>query len=220
MSSLDVEGELRELKRRIRALETQSPLESSAVKNGRVRFIGGLLRIEAGGRLEIEGTLEIDGTTTVTGTFTVTGPWSLDGDGAITGDVTITGKLVQNGDWELNGNGDITGDVELTGDLNVTAAGRVNVGTAMRLNPSSSGGAIEFTTGLITGASGALSVAFTGGGQLVLNSTANLVGSGCTIRAGSAPQIVGLPTINRTTIGSPPVGTVYADASGNLFRAT
>ena len=51
--------EMREILRRLAALESASPLESSSVSNGRVRFIGGLLRIDSGGRVEIVGTLQI-----------------------------------------------------------------------------------------------------------------------------------------------------------------
>jgi hypothetical protein len=89
----DVWGWIERLIRRIDRLESGANLENSSITNGRMRFIGGLLRIDSGGRVEIVGTLEIDGTTTVTGTFTVEGPWSLDGNGSITGNVTVTGKI-------------------------------------------------------------------------------------------------------------------------------
>lgn len=155
MGAIDVpgRGEFEALLRRVRALETQSPLESSSVENGRVRFIGGLLRVDAGGRVEIVGTLLVDGETTVTGTFNVNGPWQIAGDGSITGaasitgDVTITGPLKVDGAWELNGTGEIVGATKLTGDLSVTGAGRVKVGAAMTLDPSTDGGAVTFTGG-------------------------------------------------------------------------
>lgn len=122
-------AELKDLKRRIRELETGSPLQASSVTQGRVRFIGGLLRIDSGGRVEIVGTLQIDGTTKVTGTFRVDGPWTLAGNGAISGNVTGTGTLTWNGPWNLNGPGNVTGVVNVSGDLNLSGSGRIRAGT-------------------------------------------------------------------------------------------
>lgn len=103
MSTIDNigRGEFEQLKRELRALQTQSPLENSSVTNGRLRFIGGTLRVDSGGRVEIVGTLDIDGTTEVTGSFTVSGPWNMTGNGTITGDVTISG------DFNVTGGGKI-----------------------------------------------------------------------------------------------------------------
>ena len=92
---------LRELQSSERRAQSATPLRSGSVSDGRMRFIGGLLRIEAGGRLEIEGTVEIDGTTTVTGTFTITGPWTITGNGTITGNVTMTGDFVVSGTGKI-----------------------------------------------------------------------------------------------------------------------
>lgn len=122
-----------------------------------MRFIGGLLRVDSGGRVEIVGTLQVDGQTTVTGTFevtgpfTVTGPWNLKGAGIIEGDVTITGKVTQVGDmdvdgvftlngdgWSITGDGEISGEVLLTGSLEVAEGGYIQVGPT-RISGSSEG---------------------------------------------------------------------------------
>lgn len=112
---------------RLDRLEAGAHLENSSVTDGQMRFIGGLLRVDSGGRVEIVGTLRIDGVTSVTGEFTLEGPWSMTGDGTITGDVTVTGKWVQTGEWELNGNGKIQGNVEQTGDMTVKPPGKMVV---------------------------------------------------------------------------------------------
>ncbi|MEZ3156851.1 hypothetical protein AB1K56_07950 [Microbacterium sp. BWR-S6Y] len=144
---------LREMQDRIRRLENGIPLQNASVTRGRLRFIGGLLRVDAGGRVEIVGALQVDGETTVTGTFTVTGdftvegnltvtgPWNLEGAGTITGDVTVTGKVTQVGDmdidgvltvngsgWSITGDGEISGKVSLTGSLEVAEGGYIQVG--------------------------------------------------------------------------------------------
>src|SRR5690554_5613201 len=97
--------ELNEMKSRIKALETRPLLENSSVTDGRLRFIGGLLLIDSGGRLEVVG--ELDGE----GNFEWSGPWKFD-----------------SGDGEIGGNVRLTGDVDLTGDLDVAAGRRIRVG--------------------------------------------------------------------------------------------
>lgn len=136
----DAFKEIRELKREVRRLQNARPLENSSVTNGRMRFVGGLLRIDSGGRVEIVGALQVDGATVATGTFRIEGPWTFTGNGTISGNVNITGTLTQNGTWAFNGNGTVTGD------MNVTGGGRVKVGT-MTLDPSISGGAMTFGNG-------------------------------------------------------------------------
>lgn len=81
--------------RRIERLESGAILENSSITEGRMRFIGGLLRIDSGGRVEIVGTLEIDGNTTINGVFhlSATSDWTIDGNGVINGNVTISGNF-------------------------------------------------------------------------------------------------------------------------------
>lgn len=205
-------AELKDLKRRIRELETGSPLQASSVTQGRVRFIGGLLRIDSGGRVEIVGTLQIDGTTKVTGTFRVDGPWTLAGDGTISGDVTGTGRLTWNGPWNLNGAGQIAGNVTQTGNTNQKGTVTVN-----------GGGKI-----VVQG----------GGGDVVLDSSYAdpriLLGAG-NISAGAASftfavgsqavyffeNTIRIPAMATKPASSVPggfVGAVHADAAGKFWR--
>lgn len=203
------------LDRRVRDLETSSPLENASVTGGRVRFIGGTLRIDSGGRVEIVGTLQIDGTTTVTGTFRVDGPWTLAGNGTISGNVTGTGTLTWNGPWNLNGAGKIQGDVQVLG------AGKVRVGN-MTLDPSSNGGSMKFGSGPEVYANGAELSLYSGVGAFItLNgSSGKLNGPGARWLEVTATGIraIGLPTIAKASANNAPTGTVWADASGNLYR--
>lgn len=196
------------LERTVREIATGSPLQSSSVTKGRIRVIGGLLRIDEGGRVEIVGTLEIDGTTTVTGTFKVTGPWSLDGDGTISGDVTISGTVA------------LTGDMNVTGDINVTGSGRVKVGN-MTLDPSSNGGSMKFGSGPEVYANGAELSLYSGLGSFITLNAAEAKINGPGARwlevNGSGFKLVNLPTKTAASTGLP-VGALHADSSGNLFR--
>lgn len=93
----DVWRDLREMKRKVARLESGSMLENASITRGRVRFIGGTLRVDSGGRVEIVGTLSVDG------------PWDLDGDGDITGDVALDGTMtVRNGQIIVQGANPIT----------------------------------------------------------------------------------------------------------------
>lgn len=127
MGNVDYPGrdEFDDLMRRVRALETQSPLEHSSITGGRVRFIGGLLQVDSGGSVVIVGTLQVDGTSTVTGQFNVDGPFNLAGDGSITGQLTISGPV------DITGDVDLTGAMTVTGDVEVTGSGRIKVGDVL-----------------------------------------------------------------------------------------
>lgn len=81
----------RELMDRVRRLENTTMLQNAAVSEGRLRFIGGLLLIDSGGRLEVVGTFDGNGD------FTWSGPWAFTGDGGIAGDVDITGNATVKG---------------------------------------------------------------------------------------------------------------------------
>ena len=203
MGALDTpgRGEFEDLMRRVRALETQSPLERSSVKNGRVRFIGGELRIDSGGQLVIKGTLAVDGDSTVTGTFTVSGPWNLTGTGtitgatSITGNVTVAGKLVQNGEWELNGAGKIRGNVA------VEAGGKITVGGVV-LDSSFGAPRVQLGSAQIDGGTAAFT--FT-------------VGTTVVYFIDNTIRIPAMPTKTAASTGLP-AGVVHADGTGKLFR--
>lgn len=142
-----LQQELEQLRQDVRRLQRTNPLEAASVTSGRVRFIGGTLRVDSGGRVEIVGSLRIDGSTVVNGTFKIEGPWSLNGNGEIAGNVAVTGKLTQNGPWELRGNGDITGDVGIDGDLSL-GSGRFLAGPLI-IDKAGGYGARVYSTGTL-----------------------------------------------------------------------
>lgn len=72
-------------------------LENASVRGGRLRFIGGILRLDSGALLDLIG------------------QWRLRGPGAITGDVFSEGKWTQVGDYDFTGDGDLAGNVKLSG---------------------------------------------------------------------------------------------------------
>lgn len=217
----DAWGWLQRIIRRIDRLESGAPLENASITNGRLRIIGGTLRVDSGGSVIIVGTLSIDGTSTVTGSFKVTGPWRLEGDGTITGNVVGSGTLTWNGPWNLNGVGKIAGNTDLTGDLNVTGGGKIKAGN-VTIDPSSNGGSVKFGSGPEVYAAGSELSLYSGIGSFVtLNgSSAKLNGPGARWLevTSAAIRAVGLPTILRANANNAVVGTVWADASGNLFR--
>lgn len=135
----DVWRELREMKRKIARLESGSMLENSSITRGRMRFIGGLLRVDSGGRVEIVGTLAVEGSSQFVGPVTISGQLN------VTGPTTVTGEFTLDGPWTINGDGDITGDVDVTGDLEVLGGGRIKVGNVV-LTPGN-GGRITIGTG-------------------------------------------------------------------------
>jgi cytoskeletal protein CcmA (bactofilin family) len=124
-------SELADLKRRVRALETRTPLSDSAVSGGRTRFIGTnsfLIEGSGGvdGTLTVDGVEVVNGTLRITGTLTVSGPTTLGGNTkvsgtlTISGDTSVTGKFTVSGPASINGNMDITGDLDIKGDTTVT----------------------------------------------------------------------------------------------------
>ena len=201
----DAWGWLERLTRRVDRLFSGAMFENASITNGRLRLIGGLLRVDSGGRVQIVGTLEINGTTTVTGVFDVEGPWDLAGDGSITGNVSIAGNVTatgiwtQIGEWHLNGNGSITGDVDITGiltllsELIVSSVGKITVGAGasrividgatgkilvgnMTIDPAN-GGSVVFPGGAVVkaGPSGGISMT-QGSYAAVITSTGASVG--------------------------------------------
>lgn len=179
---------IRDLMDRVRRLEVATPLYSASVTDGRLRFIGGLLRVDSGGRVEIVGTLEIDGTTDITGPTTVTGTF------------TVEGPLTVEGPWSLDGDGDITGDVSVTGDVDVESGGRVVVhggGGNVVLDSSFSSPRVQMGSAQIDG--GDSSFTFGVG-------TTTIYFLDQTIRIASMPTITGVTP------------NVYADGLGKLYR--
>ena len=100
-------GELRDLLRRVRALEKATPLNNASIgRNGLRVHDGGHIVIENNGGISITGP---DGELIGSGTIDWTGPVNLDGD------TTISGAL------------DVSGLVSLLSDLLVKAGGQITV---------------------------------------------------------------------------------------------
>ncbi|KIP93375.1 hypothetical protein RU09_06060 [Microbacterium sp. MEJ108Y] len=64
-------GWIQRLVRRVSRLESGALLENSSITNGRMRFIGGLLRLDSGARLEGVGTFEWSGAGSIAGNWEV-----------------------------------------------------------------------------------------------------------------------------------------------------
>lgn len=128
---------LKKMQRQITRLQSARWLENASVRSGRLRFIGGILRLDSGALLELIG------------------QWRFFGNGAITGDVVAEGRWTQNGSWEFNGPGEIAGDVALTGDFDLTGvfkSGNVRIEDG-KIYVGAAGGEI-----VIDGATGAITV--------------------------------------------------------------
>lgn len=236
-------GWIQRLVRRVSRLESGAMLENASITNGRLRIIGGTLRVDSGGSVVIVGTLAIDGTTTVTGTFTVSGPWNLSGTGTISGNVTITGNvtatgtLTQNGPWNLNGVGTIAGNVTQTGNttqqgnVTLTGGGKVTAGN-VRVEPNKlvvggADGDTTFTNSQIQFANGGIVATDSSGGiSMRVGSARVRVADGVVQMTIGTRSIVinaggisaGLPTAPLANWPGRQVGDVVSNASGDLFR--
>lgn len=130
----DVHGdELKEVLRRLRKLETASPLVATSITRGRLR-IGGtaVLLVDSSGGVVIEGTLNGDGTITWSGVTTLTGTTNLNGPTTVNGNTSIAGTL------------DVSGITTLLNNLIVGSGGKISLG-GLSLEPTGSGaGTINF----------------------------------------------------------------------------
>ena len=128
-------GWIQRLVARVSRLESGAMLENSSITNGRMRFIGGLLRVDSGGRVEIVGKLNADGTITFSGPFSSTGTSSFDGDVKITKtlDVSAATKL--------------RGLLELLSDMRVKAGGKITIEGSPSIELSQPGGVATLAFG-------------------------------------------------------------------------
>jgi len=162
-------GELADILRRLRQLETASPLQNASIGSSGLRvYGGGVITIENGGlkvtgSAEIIGALIASGTIAFTGTLTQSGPSTFTGDtklngpthingatditGAttVTGDMTSTGTFTNNGPTNLNGATKTTGTLSVEGatslksDLTVASGKKIILGTASLENQAGAG---------------------------------------------------------------------------------
>lgn len=196
-----LEVSLKNLQRIVARLLSGRFLENSAIRSGRMRFIGGVLRLDSGALLELIG------------------QWRFFGNGAITGDVVAEGKWTQNGPWEFNGPGDIAGDVDLAGDMSVTGnviilpGGKIQVGNIV-IDPTISGGAVAFQNGAQVFTDASTIQVYLGNGVLqVSNSEVKLQLGGTSLRLTSGHILAaGMATKAVGTVPGGFVGAIVYDA--------
>lgn len=179
--------ELADLKRRIAALETQSPLRSSSITSGRLRVGGSaILLVDSDGGIVVEGrltgtgTLEWTETVNLKGTTTITGPTTITGALTAKGATRFEGDTTQVGAHHVQGNQDITGTLAVKGaatlENNLTLNG-ANAKITAGVVSLDNGGTLRSTNALLIVAAGLTSVqnnmyvggTFTAGGQATLS---------------------------------------------------
>lgn len=187
----DLRQEVRDLLRRIRVLESASPLGYSSISEGALE-----IRSEEG--LIVEGSARISGVLNGDGTFDWTGPMNLAGDQTVAGDVTYTGQLTVNGPWKFVGNG------ELTGDMNVKAGGRIVIEGGDQIVLEQSGGVARVKMGASEIRGGDGIGLYPNSGPAIISTTAGL-------------RVATLPTISGASVGLPP-DTIYVSSTGFLYK--
>lgn len=185
------DDDMRDLFRRVRQLETASPLGNSSVMRGQLRIGGtGTLLVDGDGgavvqgSLDVTGTLNGDGTITWTGTMNVDGPLEVDGDTALRGPVAIEG------------------DVGLTGDMTVEAGGSVTVagGAPVRLGIADNGfPGLQFPAGALTAADSSIQMQ---AGNAAVGAT-----------SGQASMVVGSVGMGVNSLGTSILGRLNVDTS-------
>lgn len=233
------QGMVADIFRRLRALETASPMNAGAVGSGGFEvYDGGVITISNGGlnvtgTARITGTLQADGTIALTGTLTQSGPSTFTGDTKlngpthingntdITGNMTSTGTFTNNGPTNLNGATKTTGTLSVEGvttlknDLNVTT-GKIVAG-GVTVDPAYLSGSVKFSNGTYLAATpnGAQLVKTGGGGAVTVSSAqADMgAGAGAVIANNSGVTLQGLPTTSLKP-------NLYIDSSGLVYRST
>lgn len=208
----DLGQELRELKRRIRVLESASPLGYSSISEG-------ALEIRSAEGLIVDGSARVDGTLSGSGTFSWTGGMTLAGSQNVTGPTTFTGQLTVNGPWKFVGSGEITGDVSVTGDIEILPGGRIKV-DGMIIDPSG-GGSVAFPNGAVVDADGLGGVQMRQGANKVFvgpSLVSMQYGTRSIWISASGQGMSGLPTTPSNLANGAVVGTVWMNTSGQMYR--
>ena len=228
-------GELADILRRLRILETASPLQNASIgSNGLRVYDGGVITIENGG-LNVTGsgtfvgTLNANGTITFTGTFNQSGPTTFTGDtklngpthinGAtdVTGNTTVTGDFKVTGPTHLEGATDIKGTLSvegattLKGDMTLTT-GKIKAG-GMTIDPAADGGSVVFSGGGgVQGVSGVTALKGAGNAGFLSNTTASMfAGANSLAVSPTGTAVIGPLTVNSniTATGNATVNGVF-----------
>ena len=238
-------GELADILRRLRILETASPLQNASIGESGLRvYNGGVITIENGGlnvtgTATITGTLQADGTIALTGTLTQSGPSTFTGATGITGPLTVTGATHLNGTTDVAGNTTVTGDFTTVGpmkttgtlsvegvtmlknDLNVTT-GKIVAG-GVTVDPSYLSGSVKFSNGSYVAATpnGAQMVkGSTGGAVTVSDAQADIgvAGGGSVIAKSTEARITfGTKAFIQNSTGTYFSGLPTTTSPGNLY---
>lgn len=178
-------------------------LENSSVTNGRLRFIGGLLKLDSGATLDGDGTFRWKGEGSIEGDFEVLGD----------GRFRVGGVLISplgGGRIEIGGPGGIILD---------GATGKLTAG-GMTIDPTDDGGSVIFGGGRrIHAGSGFLGL-YDGERFVVFNSSGVAISGGGAVTMVVMPsgvQLTGLPTRTRANSNNAVVGTLWTDGSA-LYR--
>lgn len=182
--------------RKVDRLEAGGMLENSSITNGRLRFVGGLLRLDSGARLEVVGTASIEGPLAIKGTLTVTGTASIEGPLTIKGTTVVEGDLSVTKTLDVTATTKLQGVVTLLKDLILQAPGKIKAGT-IEINPTDNGGVIKIGTARIW-VNGTQFEIQAGSWQIWTDGTGICIGSRLGTYArftGSAVQLFGIGTV-------------------------
>jgi len=194
-------NELKDLKDRVRRLESASPSGFTSITRGALRvasaeglIVEGSERVS--GTLRVTGTEIVDGTLRITGTLTVQGPTTLGGRTTISGDTTVTGRFDVDGPVSIDGDLTINGMTKVNGDTTVAGPFHVDGDTdfdgrlTIRGDTSLSGDLDVTDAGHIQ--VGDMRIGKDGGRGKVDFGTGELASNGTKIAIQSGPAIAGV----------------------------
>ena len=193
-------GELADILRRLRQLETASPLQNASIgSNGLRVYDGGVITIQNGG-LRVTGTATITGTLQADGTITFTGTFNQSGPTTFTGDTKLNGPTHINGATDIKGSLSVEGASTLKGNLSVTGSGKITAGNTV-IDPSASNGGVTFASGGGVGGNGGnVVVKGTGNAGLITDTTAAVFAGASQLTVGDGyVKIDGLETVSGVT---------------------
>ena len=193
-------GELADILRRLRQLETASPLQNASIgSNGLRVYDGGVITIQNGG-LNVTGTATITGTLQADGTITFTGTFNQSGPTTFTGDTKLNGPTHINGATDIKGSLSVEGASTLKGNLSVTGSGKITAGNTV-IDPSASNGGVTFASGGGVGGNGGnVVVKGTGNAGLITDTTAAVFAGASQLTVGDGyVKIDGLETVSGVT---------------------
>jgi len=220
-------GELQDILRRLRQLETASPLQNASIGESGLRvYNGGVITIEDDGGLKVTGSIDVVGELIASGILTFTGTLTQEGESTFTGPTHFQGATDVTGDFDVDGPMKTTGTLSVEGvttlknDLNVTTGGKVKVGSAMTLDPSVSSGALVFSNGAQVFTDATTVQMFKGGSVVQIDSSsAKLQATGGLVNVDNAGVRIDGPL--RNTSGSTISGVtsnVYMDPTTGAIK--